>query len=192
MPSFQEAFPERMAAAPTLQGESTLPANLITPRLRRVQLVNLAKAYGLAINPEATKNQILPTMVGAEQQGVFRGQASDPEALRMALKDPDVREPEPMLPPVLPQSPAKAEEEPKGPPLILLKKLCSQKGINTKGMKMAEMANALAEVIGNEQRERQAGGDGPSEGEASGDRQVAASPDSPIVGQDSPGFSQTG
>lgn len=43
----------------------------VLPRLRRRQLVDLARAYGIDIDPDGTRQQILPIMEAAEMRGTF-------------------------------------------------------------------------------------------------------------------------
>ena len=57
---------------PAMAGESMTQTKLHALRLRQLQ--DLAKAYEIALPTEATKTQILPFMIAAEQSGVFRSQ----------------------------------------------------------------------------------------------------------------------
>ena len=61
----------------------------VLPKLRRSQLVWLAKAYAVKIDPDATKDRILPILIAAEQQGVFRGRIADQYAFARASLTPD-------------------------------------------------------------------------------------------------------
>lgn len=58
-------------------------------QLRRQQLHDLAKAYGIEVTPDAPKDEILPAMVAAETKGVFKGEPKLPEYLAKAAGDPN-------------------------------------------------------------------------------------------------------
>ena len=88
MPQFNTKFPERDAMPPVMAGE--VPWNSATlPKLRRVQLVNLAKAFDIKVNPDATKNELLVMLVAAEQMGAFRKPVVDPYYYARASVTPD-------------------------------------------------------------------------------------------------------
>ena len=61
---------------PAMAGESMTPTKLHALRLRQLQ--DLAKAYEIALPTEATKTQILPFMIAAEQAGQFRSPPKHP------------------------------------------------------------------------------------------------------------------
>lgn len=71
-----------------MPGQPAVNASVLSTA-RRQQLVDLANAFGIAIPKDGTKMQILPIMVEAEQQGVFRMQPKRPEYLVKALRNPD-------------------------------------------------------------------------------------------------------
>jgi len=50
-------------------------------RLRKRQLYDLAQAFGIELAKDLTKNEILPTMIAAENRGTFRTQPVDQAAL---------------------------------------------------------------------------------------------------------------
>ena len=72
---------------PAMAGESMTPTKLHALRLRR--LLDLAKAYGIALPTEATKSQIMPFMIAAEQAGQFRKPPKDMYHYLMAQMDHD-------------------------------------------------------------------------------------------------------
>lgn len=82
-----------------------LPATLLTG-LRRQQLVDLARAYEVDIPAGATKRQMLPSMITAEQQGVFKRQPKHPFYLHKAGRTSDM----PYIP--LPENPEFEEASP--------------------------------------------------------------------------------
>ena len=184
MPSFQEQFPEHRATAPTLVGETAFPRGLKVPLLRRQQLVDLAQAYKIPINPEATKSQILPHMVAAEQQGRFLQPALDQEALQKALLNPDEHRKLNLTPPAVlePIQPAVRDEDKPTNTLIELKKVCKKLGINSGSMNQKEMIAAIYGKMNGEQSEDEAGSDAGSEGQAPRDGQVEASRDGETFG----------
>jgi hypothetical protein len=57
--------------------------------LRRQQLSDIAVAYGLDVNRDATKEELLPVLLAAESQGRFNKPAKDPYRLMKASKSPD-------------------------------------------------------------------------------------------------------
>lgn len=57
--------------------------------LRRQQLSDIAVAFGLDVNPDATKDELLPVILAAESQGRFQRPAKDPYRLTKASKSPD-------------------------------------------------------------------------------------------------------
>jgi hypothetical protein len=63
-------------------GEVALPDTPLQ-RLRLRQLRDLAKAFNIDIDQEATKAQILPALIAAEQRGVFKNVASADRARLM-------------------------------------------------------------------------------------------------------------
>lgn len=81
-------FPERTAVPPRMPGQPVISASVVATA-RRQQLVDLAKAFNIPIKADGTKAEILPVMVEAEQQGVFREQPKRPEYLVKAMRDPD-------------------------------------------------------------------------------------------------------
>lgn len=90
MSEFKQVFPELKSAPPTMMGNIPLPEAKVTA-LRRQQLVDLARAFDIEIPPGATKNQMLPSLINAEQQGVFLGQAKNPWYLQKAGRTSDIR-----------------------------------------------------------------------------------------------------
>lgn len=66
-----------------------LPATVLTA-LRRQQLVDLARAYEIAIPEGATKRQMLPSLITAEQQGVFKRAPKHPWYLQKAARTSDM------------------------------------------------------------------------------------------------------
>lgn len=70
-------------------GEVALPDTPLQ-RMRLRQLRDLAAAFNIEIDQTATKNDILPALIAAERQGVFRNvQNADRARLLRASYDPD-------------------------------------------------------------------------------------------------------
>ena len=67
--------------------------------LRRQQLVDLARAYEIPIPPGATKKEMLPVMIAAEQRNVFKSEPKHPWYLQKAVRTTDT----PYIP--LPENP---------------------------------------------------------------------------------------
>lgn len=88
--SFQNAFPEMTAQAPRIAGHQAMPATVLT-QLRRQQLHDLAKAYGIPVKVDGTKQEIMPTLIDAESRGVFKGPPVSDYYLQKAARDPDRR-----------------------------------------------------------------------------------------------------
>lgn len=86
--SFQDAYPELRSAPPTLTGEIAFPTTPLMA-LRRQQLADLARAYGITIPPNATKNEMLPSLITAEQQGIFKRPPLHPWYLQKAMRNSD-------------------------------------------------------------------------------------------------------
>ena len=86
----QSALPERAESVlpPALAGEVITPSKLHA--FRRTLLHNIAKAFGIDVPKDATKNEMLPALIAAEQRGIFRGQPTDEYHYLMAMRDPDV------------------------------------------------------------------------------------------------------
>ena len=156
MSQFQEAFPERTAAAPTLPGQPTITGTVLT-QMRRQQLHDLAKAFRVQVPADGTKDQILPSLVAAEQQGVFRQQPIDPYYFHKAQRDADRLEP---MPPGLepldarPGQPAATTSPPAVvevtgpvqapvPSIGELRAACKARGINSFGKGKAALMEAL-------------------------------------------------
>jgi hypothetical protein len=89
--NFLEAFPEKKVAAPQMPGQAP-QSNSVLHQLRLAQLRDLARAYEIPIDMDATKPDILPGMLQAEQSGTFRTPAKHPVWLERASVDPDARQ----------------------------------------------------------------------------------------------------
>lgn len=70
-------------------GETPLPYTKLMA-CRRQQLVDLARAFDIPIPNGATKDQILPTMITAEQQGIFRTPPKNPYYFHKAHRTSDM------------------------------------------------------------------------------------------------------
>lgn len=74
-----------------------MPGEMITQSklnaLRRSQLVNLAMAFNIQVDPDAPKSELLHFMIRAEQTGKFRTKPSSMYYMLLATNDPDVRRP---------------------------------------------------------------------------------------------------
>src|SRR3990167_7856750 len=88
MPQFQEKYPERNASPPVMAGQMPWDSAVL-PKLRRSQLVWLAKAFGVQIDVDAPKDRILPILIAAEQQGQFRRTDYDKYCYARAELTPD-------------------------------------------------------------------------------------------------------
>lgn len=66
-----------------------LPTTVLTA-LRRQQLVDVARAYEINIPAGGTKRQILPSLITAEQQGVFKRPPKNPWYLQKAGRTSDM------------------------------------------------------------------------------------------------------
>lgn len=85
---FDDAFPERMASAPKAPGQPDFPATVLT-QLRRQQLRDLATAFDVQIKADGTKDEILPAMIAAEANGIFRQPPKYQEYLVKASRSAD-------------------------------------------------------------------------------------------------------
>ena len=88
--NFEEAFPETKVAAPLMPGEMPQTASPLYS-LRLAQLRDLARAYDLKIDLDASKPAIMPAMLQAEQSGIFRTPAKHQAWMQRAMVDPDSR-----------------------------------------------------------------------------------------------------
>jgi len=61
----------------------------ILHQLRRQQLHDLALAFGVTVKKDGTKPEIMPAMLAAESEGVFRGKPVRPEYLAKAAISSD-------------------------------------------------------------------------------------------------------
>ena len=95
--AFQESYPELSAPAPVMDGE-TAQAKTPLHRMRRQQLNDLARGWGIPVELDGTKGAILPALMAAERSGVFKAPPLHPEFARKAMRNSD----EPPLPPVAP------------------------------------------------------------------------------------------
>lgn len=110
--------------------------------LRRQQLSDIAVAYGLAVDPDATKERLLSVVNAAYEGGVFNKPPKDPFRLVKASKNPDewvaLRGAGHPLP---------AFEDPTGPDLSYngLQQLCKANGIDSFQKNKETMLAALKE-----------------------------------------------
>ena len=88
MTGFTEVFPELNVQAPTVAGQVPMDPTVLT-RLRRQGLHDLAKAYEIPVKEDGTKLEILPALIAAEQQGVFKRSAIHPYYLKKAAYNSD-------------------------------------------------------------------------------------------------------
>ena len=88
MTGFAEVFPELKVAPPTVAGQVPMVPTALT-QLRREQLHNLAKAWEIPVKQDGTKPEIMPALVAAEANGVFKTAAIHPYYLRQAAFNPD-------------------------------------------------------------------------------------------------------
>ena len=95
--AFQEPYPELDAAPPLMDGE-TAQAKTPLHRMRRQQLNDLARGWGIPVELDGTKGAILPALMAAERAGVFKTPPKHPEFARKAMRNSD----EPPLAPVAP------------------------------------------------------------------------------------------
>jgi len=133
-------------------------------QLRRQQLHDLARAYGIEVTKDGTKDQILPALIDAEARGVFRGHAKKPYYLEKAMRNPDQTatplhdpdmdvEPEPVVQEAGPAlDPPKKVRKPSE--FNLLQKQARELGINGWGMKKDHLKKAIEDEIN---RRRQTG-----------------------------------
>ena len=85
---FQERYPELDAAAPLMDGETALPPTPLHS-MRRQQLHDVARAWGIPVEDGGTKNDIMPMLLAAEKKGVFRLPPKHPEFARKAMRNSD-------------------------------------------------------------------------------------------------------
>ena len=144
--SFQDAFPEHQSVPPTLTGQNPLPYTKLTA-LRRRQLVDLARAFEIPIPSGATKDEMLPVMIAAEQRGIFRTNPKHPWWLQKADHTSDM--PSVYLPPNpdIEQPVVKAEKKKKESDYHRKQRLLKQMGVDTWALPKAEM-DRLAEEHG--------------------------------------------
>ena len=102
MPTFQTLHGGTGHAAPAMEGDTTL---VPLARMRRQQLSDLARGWGIPVELDGTKETMLPILLAAEKNGTFRLPPKDPEYARKAMRNSD----EPPLPPL------RADEFPLGP-----------------------------------------------------------------------------
>ena len=86
--AFQESYPELSAPAPVMEGE-TAQAKTPLHRMRRQQLNDLARAWGIPVELDGTKGAILPALMAAERSGVFQRPPKYPEFARKAMRNSD-------------------------------------------------------------------------------------------------------
>lgn len=106
MPQFQQSYPELDATPPLMEGELALPPTSLQS-MRRQQLHDVARAWGIPVEDGGTKGDIMPMLLAAEKKGVFRLPPKHPEFARKAMRNSD----DPPL------GPPPAGEEPLGPSL---------------------------------------------------------------------------
>jgi len=130
MASFQSAAPE-MDAVPPNQMEVTT-----WDKLRRRQIVHMAKAYGVNLpNPDAIKTQLIPFMQAAESNGAFRQKPVNPRYLAMAMH---------------PDDPSRWPEEAESVEVADFKQLqalAREKGINSFGKSADELRELLGDAV---------------------------------------------
>lgn len=117
---------------------------------------DLARAYEIPVKSDGTKNEILPAMITAEQDGIFRTHPKHPYYFEKARRDPDKRA-EPLHNPEMdrPLTKSEAKEVAEGEPVEkpkkvrkpsgynLLQKEAKSLGLNCWGMKTPELAKAI-------------------------------------------------
>ena len=106
--------------------------------MRRIQLVNLARAYEIEVDPDATKDRILPALVAAEQSNVFDEDAKHPAYLLRAAYSPDDEMPQKVRDKI-----AKLEDKEY---FHSLRSQCSKYGIKWHDMDVFEMERALSDA----------------------------------------------
>lgn len=85
--TFQDIFPERQAEPPKFPGQ--VITETVLTKLRLSQLRDLARAFEIQADLDAPKPGILPALMAAEKQGVFRQPPSRPYYLLRAGRHPD-------------------------------------------------------------------------------------------------------
>ncbi len=124
MTAFQEMYPELGAQEPVMEGEM---AQAPTPlkRMRRQQLHDLARAWGIEVENGGTKDAILPALMAAERAGVFKTPPKHPEFARAAMRNSDE-------PPLSPVAPVQVEvPDYRSMDMTELSAACQAKGIDT-------------------------------------------------------------
>ncbi len=149
MVAFKSMFPEvaEVIMPPSLTGRAHLPRSPLTT-LRRQQLSDICVAFGLDVNRDATKDELLSVVLGAEQQGKFNKPAKDPYRLTKASKSPDewrsLRDGGGTMPPF--EEPD--EEKASNNSIQMLKARAKQAGVNTFQMSKADVIAALEKAEG--------------------------------------------
>lgn len=109
--------------------------------LRRQQLHDLAKAFDIPVDPNATKQDILYPLMAAEQRGVFREPAAHPYWLEKAMRDPDGPQTPLTLP--YPDVPKKKPGKRGNASFRKLQKAAAALGVATVGMTFKELEDAI-------------------------------------------------
>ncbi len=122
--AFQEKYPE-LAAPPPLMDGATAQAPTPLHRMRRQQLNDLARGWGIPVELDGTKGAILPALMAAERSGVFQSPPKHPEFARKAMRNSDE-------PPLSPMAPVQVEmPDYRGMDFAQLNAACVAKGIDT-------------------------------------------------------------
>ena len=167
---FQQAFPERGVNPPSLPGETAFQGTDLV-NLRRSQLHNIARAWGIHVDPNLTKEEVLHPLIDAERRGVFNNPPESPYYWEMAQRDPDM--PLQPLQTPFPDTPKKrpGERLPGGAGFKQLQQTCKALKINCVGMSVQEMRDAINKVV-NGESEGEVRSEGGGEGLEGQDRQV--------------------
>ena len=127
MSQFQHPFPELTAQPAHIHGRPRPPSTILN-QLSRQQLHDLAKAYGVEVKPNGTKEEIMPSMVVAEQQGIFKGPVKSPYYLEKASRQRDMV-PEPLSTPYPDNAPVTTRPASEMD-MKTLRRLCKEGGMN--------------------------------------------------------------
>ena len=133
MPEFQQQYPELSAPEPLMDGEQPqVPTPLHS--MRRQQLHDVARAWEIPVERDGTKKDIMPMLLAAERQGVFKHPPKHPEFARRAMRNSDEPPPEHYLPDSMVPIPVKkndAKNDYRAMDIGELTKACQAKGIDT-------------------------------------------------------------
>ena len=88
MSAFQELFPELGAQTPLMEGEMPQAPSPLK-KMRRQQLHDIARAWEIPVENGGTKPAILPALMAAERNGVFKFPPKHPEYARKASRNSD-------------------------------------------------------------------------------------------------------